>query len=543
MRSLNAYLGNKTNVLLLVIVFAAFFLRVFNITGNPPGVHADEADSGYNAYSILKTGKDFYGDFLPIQITGFAENFRTPLSTYLTIPFVAVLGLSVLSIRLPAVVSGTLFVILIFYLVKKLFDLKSALIAAILSSINPWAVHISRAYADHILALDFFLLGIIIFLHSRNNIKKYISGGIVISLSFFSYHAPKIFLPLFLPAFLIIEKMTNKIKGKYIVAFAIVVSGFFICVLGLSLFSNGAAELSVVSVINRDTAKKIVDKERRVTTAPLQISGFFHNKYLVYSKDILRNMGRMLAFNYLYLDGERNLTASVGDRGLFFPIELPFLLAGFFIVFTKNKKTGILYVLWIVFAAMPGAITRNEMYTYRNIFLLPAILILTSVGLSSVFVKNKKYIAAIVIGGFLISFMAYYFHYFYDYPVYSRAWWAAEQKDALSYVIKNQNKYGHVYIQGGNDWPLLYAFYSKTDPVYFQNSIQNSIMQNHRKSVTIGKVEFSNYKILDSEKPEDVFPANSLIVVNGDVFRHEKALNIIRSEDDWGTVYRIIGVK
>lgn len=543
MKSLRIYFGKKTNILLLGIIFLAFSLRIFNIVSNPPGVHADEADSGYNAYSLLKTGRDFYGNFLPIQITGFAENFRTPLSTYLTIPFVAVLGLSIFSIRLPAVMLGTIFVVLIFYLVKKILNEKIALIAAVLSAINPWAVHISRAYADHILALDFFLLGIIIFLHSRNNIKKYIAGGVILSLSFFSYHAPKVFLPLFLPAFLIIERITHRVSARHILTFAIVVAGFFACVLALSLFSKGAAELNVVSVINRDVAKKIVDKERRVTTAPLQISGYFHNKYLVYSKDILRNMGRMLSFNYLYLDGERNLTASVGDRGLFFPIELPFLLIGLFILFTKSKKTGVLFILWILFAVLPGAITRNEMYTYRNIFLLPAILILTSIGLSSISARNKKLITIVVVIGFLISFTAYYFHYFYDYPVYSRAWWAAEQKDALSYVVKNQNKYNHIYIQGGNDWPLLYAFYSKTDPVSFQRSIRNSIMQNQRKSVTIGKVEFSNFKILDSEKPKDVFPAASLIVVNGDKFRNEDALNIIRSEDDWGTVFRIIEVK
>ncbi len=543
MKSLRIYFSKKTNILLLVIILIAFFLRIFNITTNPPGVHADEADSGYNAYSILKTGKDFYGNFLPIQITGFAENFRTPLSTYLTIPFVAILGLSILSIRLPAVVFGVVFVVSVFYLVRKMFSEKTALIAAALSAVNPWAVHVSRAYADHILALDFFLLGIIIFLHSRNNIKKYIVGGIILSLSFFSYHAPKIFLPLFLPTFLIIERITHKVNARYIIAFSVVVAGFFVCVLSLSLFSKGAAELNVVSVINRDTAKKIIDKERRVTTAPLQISGYFHNKYLVYSKEILRNMGRMLSFNYLYLDGERNLTASVGDRGLFFPIELPFLLIGLFALFVKNKKLGTLFILWILFAVTPGAITRNEMYTYRNIFLLPAILILTSIGLSAVFTRNKRFIVVLIAGGFLISFMAYYFHYFYDYPVYSRAWWAAEQKDALSYVINNQNKYDHIYIQGGNDWPLLYAFYSKIDPVYFQHSIRNSVMQNQRKLVTIGKVEFSNFKILDTEKPKNIFPTNSLIVVNGDVFRDESALKIVRSEEDWGTIYRIIEVK
>lgn len=536
-------LCKKNNLILLCIVIAALLLRIYNISNNPPGVHADEADSGYNAYSILKTGKDFYGNFLPIQIIGFAQNYRNALSTYITVPFVAVFGLSVFSIRFPAVLFGTIFVVAIFYLCKKLFTEKIALIAAALSAINPWAVHISRAYADHILSLDFFLGGLIVLLYARKELKKYIFAAIVLSLSFFSYHAPKIFIPLFMPIFLIYARALYKLNVRYIIIFSVVVAGFFMCVLGLSIFSKGAAELGVVSVINRDAARSIVDKERRVTTAPLRVSGFFHNKYLVYFKEISRNMGRMLSFNYLYLDGERNLTASVGDRGLFFPIELPFLLIGIFILFAKKTKLGILLVLWLLISVIPGAITRNEMYTYRNIFLLPVVLILTSVGLNYILFPKKKFISIIVAGGFVVSFMAYYFHYFYDYPVFSRGWWAAEQKDALSYVINNQSKYEHVYIQGGSDWPLLYAFYAKTDPKLFQDSVAKLLMQNSKKSSKIGKVEFSNFKILGGEKATNIFPKNSLIVVNGDVFKEENTLKTIRSEEDWGTVYRIIEVQ
>src|SRR5438128_2673065 len=101
-------IGRNKIFFLVFILFAAFFLRTWNLSTNPPGIHADEADSGYNAYSLFKTGHDMYGNFLPFQIIGFAGNYRTPLSTYFTVPFVAIGGLSPFVVRLPAAIFGTL---------------------------------------------------------------------------------------------------------------------------------------------------------------------------------------------------------------------------------------------------------------------------------------------------------------------------------------------------------------------------------------------------------------------------------------------------
>ena len=48
---------------LLVILLLALVIRVWNLNTIPPHLTPDEAALGYNAYSILKTGKDEYGNF------------------------------------------------------------------------------------------------------------------------------------------------------------------------------------------------------------------------------------------------------------------------------------------------------------------------------------------------------------------------------------------------------------------------------------------------------------------------------------------------
>lgn len=541
-------LYKKPLFVLLVILLLASFLRFYNLPTNPPGIHADEADSGYNAYSILKTGKDFYGNFLPTQIVGFAENYRTPLSTYLTIPFVYLFGLSPLSIRMPTAILGVLFVFLIYLLTRKLFNsVPIALIAAFLAAVSPWAVHISRPYPDHILALDFVLLGLVLLLNKNKSYIVSILSGIGFGLSLFSYHAPKIFLPLFLPV-LLIFLVKNKVvdKRKLIVAVSVFLL-FFSLVLGKSFLGKEGQEYKNVTAIDKATAEKIVNKERRVTDAPLSISGFFHNKPLFYAKELARNSGKFISINYLFLDGESNLTAWVGDRGPFFPIELPFLIIGAYFLFSKKRILFLFFGFWFFAAIVPGAITRDQMYTYRGIYLLPVMLLFISFGIFSTFkfflTKHKQFWLLALISIYGLSLIGYYFHYFYDYPVYSRQWWAAEDHEAINYIIKNKENYGKIFVDGGKDWGLLYAFDTSLDPVQFQKAIENPVELNGRKFVKIDKLYIGSIISKKHETLESAFPKGSLYIGRLGQFGDAKPKLEILSKDDWGTIYRIFEIK
>ena len=79
-----------TWIVLFFIVFLAAVLRLWNLGLTPPSPDWDETALGYNAYSILKTGRDEYGTFLPLSIRSF-DDYKPPLYVYLTVPSVAVL--------------------------------------------------------------------------------------------------------------------------------------------------------------------------------------------------------------------------------------------------------------------------------------------------------------------------------------------------------------------------------------------------------------------------------------------------------------------
>jgi len=86
-------MSKKLFFILIFIGLISVFFTVFQKTPAPPCFYADEAAFSYNAYSILKTGKDEYGVTLPLRLKSFGD-FKMPLYTYLSIPFTTLFGLN-----------------------------------------------------------------------------------------------------------------------------------------------------------------------------------------------------------------------------------------------------------------------------------------------------------------------------------------------------------------------------------------------------------------------------------------------------------------
>ncbi len=190
----------KITFFLVLIILLATLLRTVNLKNWPAVFNQDEALNGYEAYSILKTGHDHRGNFLPIFFEGFDDRMdnRLPLYIYLSVPFVATLGLDKFTIRLPAALIGVLTIFITYLLVKELFKKESvALLASLFAAISPWHIFLSRIGLEVILVPLFFILSIFFFLKWVNG-KKYFILLSAISLGFFfyTYHIAKLLTPL-----------------------------------------------------------------------------------------------------------------------------------------------------------------------------------------------------------------------------------------------------------------------------------------------------------------------------------------------------------
>jgi len=121
--------------------------RLIDLNHMPAGVLPDEATHGYDAYSILQTGKDRWGQSWPVFLEGFGRmDYRPALYTYLVVPFVALLGPGhlVLAARVPAALCGVATIGCLYWLVWRTCGRRVAFWAALLLTLSPWHLHVSR---------------------------------------------------------------------------------------------------------------------------------------------------------------------------------------------------------------------------------------------------------------------------------------------------------------------------------------------------------------------------------------------------------------
>src|SRR4030067_954837 len=135
---------SRNKFLLIIIVILAAILRFWQLGQNPPSLDWDEAAHGYNAYSILKTGRDEYGYKFPLYFRSF-DDYKPPIYTYLVVPSVALFGLNDFAVRFPSATLGVVAVIFCYFMVFELFKNKPvALLASLFLAISPWHLQFSR---------------------------------------------------------------------------------------------------------------------------------------------------------------------------------------------------------------------------------------------------------------------------------------------------------------------------------------------------------------------------------------------------------------
>jgi 4-amino-4-deoxy-L-arabinose transferase-like glycosyltransferase len=113
-------MNKKVFLVLFSILFLGVFLRFYQLGTVPQGLHRDEAFLGYNAYSILKTGKDMSGNFLPLHLQSFL--YSPAGYSYFSIPFIALFGLSAFSVRFASAFFSSGSIVLVFFLSRKIFE-------------------------------------------------------------------------------------------------------------------------------------------------------------------------------------------------------------------------------------------------------------------------------------------------------------------------------------------------------------------------------------------------------------------------------------
>src|SRR5260221_76493 len=90
----------------IAILALTFFTRFYQVTSFPPSLYWEEMALGYDAYSVLKTGKDHLGNTPSIIAFESYGDYKPALYFYLLIPSFAIFGLNEFAVCLPTILSG-----------------------------------------------------------------------------------------------------------------------------------------------------------------------------------------------------------------------------------------------------------------------------------------------------------------------------------------------------------------------------------------------------------------------------------------------------
>jgi len=469
---------NKVTIILsLILVFSAF-LRVYKLNLDPPELFGDELDVGYQAYSILRTGRDIQGYFLPIYIHSLAE-FRAPLFIYSATPFIKIFGLSEWGVRLTAAFWGILGVLMIYILTQKLFNNRMvSLFAAFFLAISPWHLQYSRAGFEVTLLLFLLIFAAWLFLKGFEKPVFFIPSAFLFALMPYTYSTAVVFMPLFILSLIIIFRQQLKSLWQTNSA-KIAVLIFFLVLLPFGwqlLFGGASTRFSQINIaFHPEIVKKIVEAR-----AIDQNSGvIFHNKVLSFLFEVSRNYLWAFSPQFLFTDGDPIGRHSVGEMGEFYWFQL-LLIAVFLFWLLRGKvhlekKSLIVLVVWLLLAPIPSSLTyQGANNATRLILLLPPLIIFCAVGVWLLYqnMKKTKFAWYLVFGILdviaLVNFVTYLHCYYVHYPLENWRAWQVGYKEAFAYIRESQDKYEKIIINNTYEPALIrFLFYMQYDPAKF----------------------------------------------------------------------------
>lgn len=441
---------NKNRLAILVFLIA-LVVRFWNLTSYPVHLSMDEVAIGYNAYSILETGRDEHGQFLPLAFRSVGD-YKPPVNVYLAVPSIALFGLTEFGVRFSTAFLGALTAFLVVFLVEKLgLSRKGALFSGLVVALSPWHIHFSRASFEAVTALFFLVLGLFLFLswQKRNTWQLLTLSGLSFGISVWAYHAERFFAPLLVLFLILLFRKKFDLKKPKVKKQA-AIAGFAVLILAipfiyLSFFTPAIRERAASTSILRDISLTQSLHNGNYETAAERILD--SDIYLIFR----HWAGKYLNYFDLRFWGWKGLSFTppgYPDMGLIYLINLPILLFGFYaLIKSKNETLKKVSLFWFLAGPLPASFTINEQHPLRALVWLPFFAIAIGAGFEFLIEKIRGKRIWLIYGALLIANFVYFFDiYTNQFPRFFSEFWQYGYKQISLYVCENYEKYDEILI-------------------------------------------------------------------------------------------------
>jgi 4-amino-4-deoxy-L-arabinose transferase-like glycosyltransferase len=527
--------------LILIVVGFAFFLRFNNVTNDPPSLNWDETSIGYNAYSILKSGRDEWGVVMPLHFKSYGE-YKLPAQIYASIPGIAIFGLNELGVRITPVLYGTLTVLLLFFLAKEISkNFWVGILSSFLLAISPWHIQLTRASFESSFSVFWVVLGTWLLIKGFKERKYWFWSIIPFVISVYTYNAARVFAPMFLITLFVIYRKDVLTNVRVFVICLIIFIISLIPIVPFYLSGEATARLQLVSISDDPGFVQRINVARGKTNLPAPIPKLLHNKVTHYVYVFAGNYLSHFSPDFLFINGAGHKQHHVQGIGEFYMIQGPFILLGLYFLFAKKNKWRWLIISWLLLAFIPVSVTVDSIpNALRTVLAAVPYEILTALGFLEVLrMVGKKRAAkfALIIASMALlglQMKSYFNNYYNIYPkLYSRDWQYG-YKQVVSYIKEHYDGYDLIVFSRTYGEPHMFTlFFLNWDPAKYQN---NPNLDRFEANRWIWVLKFDKFYFPDLGDPgthyQDILAANL----------GKKILFIGKKEDFPGNLNRLFTV-
>jgi 4-amino-4-deoxy-L-arabinose transferase-like glycosyltransferase len=495
------------NILLILVIFLiGFFLRFYNLSNIPNGLYADETAIGYNAYSILTTGKDEYGQSLPLYFRSF-DDYKLPVYIYATASSIKIFGLNVFAVRFTSMLAGSLAVVAIYFLILLLSGKKGlAALTGLFLALNPWNMFFSRAGYEVNLATFLMLLGTLFFVMAikrKNNLPLLLFSVISFLLSVYTYSVTRLISPLIFIVLIIFyyKKITSDSKKTLFT----IITTFFIGMLPFvtTFFSlqaqPGFSSQKDALLIGKQVEAKIIETRSYFAGLPGIISKTLFNYWFLVFWIYIKNLVSFFSTNFFFIVGSDHPNQGIGNGfGMFYYFEFPLIILGVYKIIKEKIAYLYPFCLWFIVIFFAGSIIQSVPNGTRTYPIVIPLIVFSAYGAYALIEKImsnnsffRKSLLLACMGVVVYSYLFYFISYFVRFPVEYAKDWRSEDQKFVTYLNNIENKYNKVIFDDSAEFFYTdFLFYGKYPPEFYQNNAKYEMrgLVNGLKSV--GKYEF-----------------------------------------------------
>lgn len=482
---------------LSIILFLALYIRLYQLDKIPLGLNIDEASMGYNAYSLLQTGKDRYGQAFPIMFRSFGS-FQVPLYTYFTVPAVLLFGANIFAVHLVSALSGFVVVcatFLISYIGLKQ-NFKLAILITVVAGFAPWSILFTRFGTEASLGLALFVLSVAFFMLSLKKIYLFVPSSFFLGIATHAYYSERIISVIFFIGFILLFlKKLLKYRGWLILGSVV----FILTLLPHLIILQSGAFNRRLEQVNYFSQETFLNQGENLRYLPfgrvIYIAREFSSQYAAYFSP--RN---------LFFDADPQEARSIPDLSVFYSwMVVPFFI-GIYYLF-KNQSLPLIKILIFItlISPIPAALTKDPFYTLRTLVFLWSISFTIAFGIYNILIKIPifylKFGLTLVI--LLFSTISLYISYFILFKYERADNFGYSSLKLFELIEQNKNFIGKRFVidtYADVGVSIKMAFYKKYDSARLQRILQPKVANMYYSSFG-----FEEEYVLDNIETRPIF--------------------------------------